>query len=57
MSLLLRKVKSPANFFVLLTQLKDDAVSLVDAIAPPDFILNAPIARADGEVYLLYSIW
>ncbi|XP_068132738.1 peroxisomal acyl-coenzyme A oxidase 3-like isoform X2 [Hyperolius riggenbachi] len=36
----------------LCTQLKDEAVSLVDAIAPPDFILNSPIAKADGEVYV-----
>ncbi|XP_068132884.1 peroxisomal acyl-coenzyme A oxidase 3-like [Hyperolius riggenbachi] len=35
----------------LCTQLKDEAVSLVDAIAPPDFILNSPIAKADGELY------
>ncbi|XP_075713644.1 peroxisomal acyl-coenzyme A oxidase 3 isoform X2 [Rhinoderma darwinii] len=35
----------------LCAQLKDEAVSLVDAIAPPDFILNSPIARADGELY------
>ncbi|XP_063780212.1 peroxisomal acyl-coenzyme A oxidase 3 isoform X2 [Pseudophryne corroboree] len=35
----------------LCAELKDDAVSLVDAIAPPDFILNSPIARADGELY------
>ncbi|XP_069600864.1 peroxisomal acyl-coenzyme A oxidase 3 isoform X1 [Ranitomeya imitator] len=35
----------------LCAQLKDDAVSLVDAIAPPDFILNSPIAKADGELY------
>lgn len=31
-------------------QLKDDAVTLVDVIAPPDFILDSPIGRADGEV-------
>ncbi|XP_072262988.1 peroxisomal acyl-coenzyme A oxidase 3 [Pyxicephalus adspersus] len=35
----------------LCAELKDDAVSLVDAIAPPDFILNSPIAKADGELY------
>ncbi|XP_066576186.1 peroxisomal acyl-coenzyme A oxidase 3 [Amia ocellicauda] len=35
----------------LCSQLKDDAVSLVDVIAPPDFILNSPIGKADGELY------
>ncbi|XP_033891183.3 peroxisomal acyl-coenzyme A oxidase 3 isoform X1 [Acipenser ruthenus] len=35
----------------LCSQLKDDAVALVDVIAPPDFILNSPIGKADGEIY------
>ncbi|XP_014306733.2 peroxisomal acyl-coenzyme A oxidase 3-like, partial [Myotis lucifugus] len=33
----------------LCSQLKDDAVALADVIAPPDFILDSPIGRADGE--------
>ncbi|XP_065770099.1 peroxisomal acyl-coenzyme A oxidase 3 isoform X2 [Muntiacus reevesi] len=32
----------------LCAQLKDDAVALVDVIAPPDFILDSPIGRADA---------
>ncbi|GFO08944.1 acyl-CoA oxidase [Plakobranchus ocellatus] len=40
----------------LCMQLKPDAVSLVDAIAPPDFILNSPIGSSDGQIYKnLYS--
>ena len=35
----------------LCLQLKPDAVALVDAIAPPDFILNSALGRSDGEVY------
>ncbi|MBN3316038.1 ACOX3 oxidase, partial [Atractosteus spatula] len=35
----------------LCSQLKDEAVALVDVIAPPDFILNSPIGKADGEIY------
>ncbi|XP_069134207.1 peroxisomal acyl-coenzyme A oxidase 3-like [Argopecten irradians] len=31
--------------------LKGEAVSLVDAIAPTDFILNSPIGRSDGQIY------
>ena len=31
--------------------LKGDAVALVDAIAPPDFILNSCLGQSDGEVY------
>ncbi|XP_070614214.1 peroxisomal acyl-coenzyme A oxidase 3 isoform X2 [Erythrolamprus reginae] len=35
----------------LCSKLKNEAVSLVDVIAPPDFILHSPIAKADGELY------
>ncbi|XP_061664889.1 peroxisomal acyl-coenzyme A oxidase 3 isoform X2 [Syngnathoides biaculeatus] len=35
----------------LCEQLKDEAVALVDAVAPPDFILNSPIGNADGQLY------
>jgi len=45
-----------ASIVSLCSQLKKEAVSLVDAIAPPDFILNSPIGCADGQVYTrLYS--
>ncbi|KGL79839.1 Peroxisomal acyl-coenzyme A oxidase 3, partial [Tinamus guttatus] len=32
-------------------RLKNDAVALVDVFAPPDFILNSPIGKANGELY------
>lgn len=32
-------------------ELKDSAVSVADAIAPPDFALNSVIARSDGLLY------
>lgn len=32
-------------------ELKDVAVSVADAIAPPDFALNSVIAKADGLLY------
>ncbi|XP_040887471.1 peroxisomal acyl-coenzyme A oxidase 3 [Toxotes jaculatrix] len=35
----------------LCSQLKDDAVALVDVFAPTDFILNSPIGNADGQLY------
>ncbi|KAK5624110.1 hypothetical protein CRENBAI_015026 [Crenichthys baileyi] len=35
----------------LCSELKDDAVALVDVIAPTDFILNSPIGNADGQHY------
>ena len=40
----------------LLPQLKNEAISLVDAIAPTDFILNSPLGMSDGNVscYLFF---
>eukprot|EP00057_Strongylocentrotus_purpuratus_P031918 XP_786081.3 PREDICTED: peroxisomal acyl-coenzyme A oxidase 3 [Strongylocentrotus purpuratus] len=35
----------------LCRELKDEAVALVDVLAPPDFILNSPIGASDGQVY------
>ncbi|XP_056884218.1 peroxisomal acyl-coenzyme A oxidase 3 isoform X2 [Takifugu flavidus] len=35
----------------LCAQLKDDAVALIDVMAPTDFILNSPLAQADGQLY------
>jgi len=35
----------------LCAEVKDDAVALVDVIAPPDFILNSAIGRSDGNIY------
>lgn len=35
----------------LCRDVKDDAVSLVDVLAPPDFVLNSPLGMSDGEVY------
>lgn len=34
-------------------ELKNDAVALVDAIAPTDFILNSPIGKSDGQVFIV----
>lgn len=34
----------------LLSVLKDEAIALVDAIAPSDFILNSPLGMSDGNV-------
>ncbi|XP_013777945.1 peroxisomal acyl-coenzyme A oxidase 3-like [Limulus polyphemus] len=37
-------------------QLKDDAVTLADVIALPDFILNSSLGKSDGKIYEnLYS--
>ncbi|KAL8581251.1 hypothetical protein ACOMHN_038351 [Nucella lapillus] len=32
-------------------EMKDDSVTLVDVLAPPDFILNSPIGASDGQIY------
>uniref|UniRef100_A0A1S4GXK8 Acyl-coenzyme A oxidase n=1 Tax=Anopheles gambiae TaxID=7165 RepID=A0A1S4GXK8_ANOGA len=35
----------------LLPTIKQDAIAIVDAIAPPDFIVNSPLGMSDGDVY------
>jgi len=35
----------------LCRELKPEAVSLVDAISPPDFVLNSVLGASDGKVY------
>lgn len=40
-----------AGILSLLPELKKEAISLVDAIAPPDFIIDSPLGHADGRVY------
>lgn len=32
-------------------QFKDAAVSVADALAPPDWVLNSVIAKSDGRLY------
>ncbi|XP_053595215.1 peroxisomal acyl-coenzyme A oxidase 3 isoform X2 [Microplitis demolitor] len=32
-------------------ELVDEAVALVDVLAPPDFIINSPLGMSDGKVY------
>ncbi|XP_053212724.1 peroxisomal acyl-coenzyme A oxidase 3-like [Panonychus citri] len=39
------------NILALCSSLKDDSVSLVDALAPPDFILNSSLGYSDGKIY------
>jgi len=36
---------------ILCERLKPEAVSLVDALAPPDFVLNSALGHSDGQVY------
>ncbi|GLH03761.1 Probable peroxisomal acyl-coenzyme A oxidase 1 [Gryllus bimaculatus] len=35
----------------LCSALKDEAIGVVDALAPPDYILNSVLGTADGKVY------
>lgn len=35
----------------LLPRVKDDAIPLIDSIAPNDFVLNSPLGMSDGQVY------
>uniref|UniRef100_A0A182RJB7 Acyl-coenzyme A oxidase n=1 Tax=Anopheles funestus TaxID=62324 RepID=A0A182RJB7_ANOFN len=35
----------------LLPAVKQDAIAIVDAVAPPDFIINSPLGMSDGDVY------
>ncbi|KAK5645186.1 hypothetical protein RI129_006486 [Pyrocoelia pectoralis] len=39
------------SILFLCNNLKDDAVSLVNVIAPPDFLLNSAIGHVDGKVF------
>ncbi len=34
-------------------QLKNEALSLIDAIAPPDHILRSPLGQSDGKVRII----
>ncbi|KFB44796.1 AGAP011215-PA-like protein [Anopheles sinensis] len=39
------------SVLLLLPTVKRDAIAMVDALAPPDFLLNSPLGASDGEVY------
>ncbi|GIY07705.1 peroxisomal acyl-coenzyme A oxidase 3 [Caerostris darwini] len=39
------------NIITLCSVLKDEAVTLVDVFAPPDFILNSALGKSDGKLY------
>ncbi|KAK9731627.1 Acyl-CoA oxidase [Popillia japonica] len=48
--------KEPVNLIQyailhLCSEIKGDAVALVDTIAPPDFLLNSVLGASDGQVY------
>jgi len=39
------------SILMLCSSLKNDAVALVDVLAPPDFVLNSVLGYSDGQVY------
>lgn len=38
----------------LCNALKDEYIGIIDALAPPDFILQAPFGQSDGDIYNRY---
>lgn len=34
----------------MMDQLRGEAVTLADVIAPPDYVLNSPLGMSDGDV-------
>ncbi|XP_018317694.1 peroxisomal acyl-coenzyme A oxidase 3 isoform X2 [Mycetomoellerius zeteki] len=45
------------GIIMLCRDLVDNAVALVDVLAPPDFILNSALGMSDGEVYEHIKEW
>lgn len=41
----------------LCTELKGEVVSIVDALAPTDFVLNSVLGKSDGKVTLCFIAW
>ncbi|XP_046426011.1 peroxisomal acyl-coenzyme A oxidase 3 isoform X2 [Neodiprion virginianus] len=39
------------SILILCEQLKPEALGIADSLAPPDFVLNSVLGRADGKVY------
>ncbi|KAL4486009.1 hypothetical protein ABPG72_003943 [Tetrahymena utriculariae] len=43
-----------SSILKLCNKLKDEFISVLDALAPPDFILQAPFGASDGDIYNRY---
>lgn len=39
------------NILILCGELKPEAVTIADALAPPDFVLNSVLGMSDGKVF------